>query len=78
MPSALLCIADKFYIFYYFWQIYTKFVLREEKMDEDKPTATQHQQDGLALVFHCPPPTPTANHSSQGQVRSRQPFTLGV
>jgi len=46
-------------------------------MVEDKPTATPHQQDGLALVFHCPPSTPAANHSSQSRARSRQPFTLG-
>jgi len=35
----------------------------------------QHQQDGLALMFHCPP---AANHSSQCRARFRQPFTLGV
>jgi len=38
----------------------------------------EHQQDGLALVFHCPPSTPAANHSSQSRARSRQPFTLGA
>jgi len=47
-------------------------------MDKDKPTATQHQQDGLALMFRCPPSTPAANHSSQSRSRSRQPFILGA
>jgi len=47
-------------------------------MNEDKPTATQHQQNGHALVFHCPPSTPAANHSSQSWARPCQPFTLGA
>jgi len=45
-------------------------------MDEDKPTAAQHQQDGLALVFHCPPSMPAAHHNSKSRARFRQPFTL--